>query len=135
MSAAFAAWRDECDKDDARRGYAKDGKIRFRPSSEFAIHLKLRSYRTLETMFGELQAGERAALLALAWFTRDSVADWPRVYARAKDSSPTLDPRYQIGNGADWLAGLQRWEERPKPFSAGRWYSVDRVRKQDGERD
>ena len=130
MSAAFAAWRDECNEDDARRGYAKDGKIRFRSSSEFAKHLELFSYKALAEMFGELEAGEKAALLALAWFTRDSVADWPRVYERAKESSPTLDPGYQIGNGADWLTGLQRWEENPKPFSAGRWYSADRVRKQ-----
>ena len=78
-------------------------------------------------MFNELEASERTALLALAWFTRDSVADWPRVYEYARESAGSLGAGYQIGNGVDWLADLERWEEEPKRFSPGRLYHANRV--------
>ena len=121
MSGTYAAWRDECEKEDARRGQGKKyGTSAFRSSSELAKDFDLPSYKRLEAMFEELDASERAALLALAWFTRDTVANWPRVYERARTSSVTLGMRYQIGNGQDWLAGLERWEEKPRTFRAGR---------------
>ena len=130
MSGAYAAWNDECEKEDARRGQGKKcGTLHFRSSSELANHFDLPSYKRLEAMFEELVASERTALLALAWFTRDTVANWPRVYEQARASSATLDTCYQILNGEDWLAGLKRWEEKPRAFRTGRWHRLDRTGK------
>ena len=129
MSGAHAAWRDECKKEDARRAQWKYGTFPVRSSSELVKRFDLPSYKRLEAMFEELEASERTALLALAWFTRETVADWPRVYEQARASSATLGNRYQIGNGLYWLAGLERWEEQPRTFSAGRRYRPDRATK------
>ena len=130
MSGTYGAWRAECDKEDARRGQGKKyGTSILRSSSELAKHFDFPSYKRLEAMFEELEASERTALLALAWFTRDTVANWPRVYEQARAGSVTLGVRYQIGNGQDWLAGLERWEEQPRRFGIGRWRRLDRTRK------
>lgn len=64
---------------------------------------------------------ERTALLALAWFTRGVVADWPRVHGQAIAGYPTLDEAYQLGLGRDWMAGFARWEQGPQKFAPGRW--------------
>ena len=129
MSRAFAEWELECDEDDKRRGRGKYGTSRTRLSSEFAKHFELRAYKRLKAMLGQLKDSERAALLGLAWFTRETVADWPRVYERARASAATLDLTYQIGNGRDWLAGLERWEAKPTAFRAGKWSRLDRAGK------
>ena len=129
MSRAYAAWEEECDKDDERLGRGKYATTPFRSSSEFAKNYELPEYKRLEATLGQLKDSERAALLALAWFTRDTVADWPRVYERARASAVTLDAAYQIGNGQDWLAGLARWEAKPTAFRAGKWYPLDRAEK------
>ena len=82
------------------------------------------SYVRMREMFVELSDPERTALLALAWFTGDVIADWPRVYADAIDRCATLDQMYQLGLGRDWLAGLNRWEEPPSKFEPGRWHGI-----------
>ena len=117
MSAAYAAWEDECDREDRRLGQGKYSSSPFRPSSELAAHGRLPTYRRLESMFMELPDSERTALLALGWFTVDRVADWPRVYERARATA--RNPDYEIGYGHLWLQGLERWEATPKPFEAG----------------
>jgi len=126
MSAAYAAWEDECDREDRRLGQGKYSSSPFRPSSELAAHGRLPTYRRLESMFMELPDSERTALLALGWFTVDRVADWPRVYERARATA--RNPDYEISYGPRWLLGLERWEATPKPFEAGRWYRPDRGR-------
>lgn len=125
MSRAYAEWVRECDEDDKRLGRGKYAASRIRWSNEFDRHLELPSYKKLETMLNTLKDSERAALLALAWFTRDTVANWPRVYARAR--AMALDVSYELGLGRDWLAGLKRWEDKPRTFSPGRTFSLDRL--------
>ena len=120
MSRAYAAWKEECDKDDERLGRGKYAATPIRSLSEFDKHYELPTYKRLEAMLGQLKDSERTALLALAWFTRDTVADWPTVYEHARASFATLDAAYQIGNGQDWLAGLARWEEKPTAFRVGK---------------
>lgn len=126
MSEAYAACDDECDREDRRLGQGKYSSSRFRPSSELAAHCQLPTYKRLESMLMELTDSERTALLALGWFTVDRVADWPRVYERARASSTVRNPDCEIGYGHRWLQGLERWEAKPKPFEAGRWYRPDR---------
>ena len=117
MGRAFAAWRTECDREEARRRQGNQASSSFR---ELAGHHELESYQQLKRMFAGLDDGERAALLALAWFTQDTVADWPGTYERARSSAGSLSWPYQIGKGWHWLAGLARWEAQPRAFRAGR---------------
>ena len=101
MSCAYSEWKDECEKDGEHGGRGKNGTPRIRSSKEFAKHFELPSYKRLESMLWDLTESERAALLALAWFTRDTVANWPRVYERAKDAIAAMGAPYQLGNGRD----------------------------------
>ena len=126
LASAYDVWRQACDEDDRCLGRGKYATSPVRHPSEFDRHHELPSYQRLEAMYWALRKEERVALLALAWFTRDPVADWPRTYQRARDSAPTLSPEYQLGNAQDWLAGLERWEEKPSAFQPGRWYHADR---------
>ncbi len=71
--------------------------------------------------------GECAALVALGWFARERIANWPSVQQKAVDQTPTLDEVYQIGLAPYWLHGLDRWESKPAPFSAGEWFLGDRL--------
>ena len=48
------------------------------------------------------------------------MADWPLIYARARDMVGPLDDGYNIGLASYWLAGLDRWGKSPQPFEAGR---------------
>lgn len=129
IDRAYDVWQQTCDEDDKLMGRGKYAESPIRNASEFERHYELPSYKRFEAMFEALEEPERVALLALAWFTRDSMADWPRTYQRARDSAPTLSLEYQIANAQDWLAGLERWEEKPSAFETGRWYHADRRRK------
>ena len=71
-------------------------------------------------MFRDLTGDEREALLALGWFAREYVADWPRIDERAVKAEPTTDENDQISYACYWLAGLERWEKKPRPFQDGR---------------
>ena len=73
MSRAYAKWERECGEDDKRLGRGKYAVSRIRRSNEFDRHFELPSYKTLEAMLKALKDCERASLLALAWFTRDTV--------------------------------------------------------------
>ena len=128
LASAYDAWQQECDEDDRSLGRGKYAESRIRHTSEFDRHYELPSYHRLEAMHRALEEEERIALLALAWFTRGTVADWPRTYQQARDDAPTLSLEYQLGNAEDWLAGLERWEEKPSAFQPGGRYRADRRR-------
>ena len=110
LSAAYAAWMAD----------ARERGLRSGPATKIVKMFELPSYKNLQNLYGELTEDERASLLALAWFTRDSVADWPRIYAYARERVGSTDDSYDIGLGNDWLAGMDRWEAAPQPFEAGR---------------
>ena len=112
LSAAYAAWMADAD----------EGRMRSGRASKRVKMFELPSYKRLQEMYRELTEEERASLLALAWFTRDTVADWPRVYAQARERVGPPDDGYDIGLGGDWLTGLDRWEAGPRPFEAGRLF-------------
>ena len=63
---------------------------------------------------------ERADLVALAWFGRPEVLEWPATYKRAHEEIRETSDEYQIGLGSKWLTGLERWERKPREFEAGR---------------
>ena len=110
LSAAYAAWMAD----------ARERGLRSGSATKIVKAFDLPSYKHLQQTYRELTDDERAALLALAWFTRDTVANWPRVCAQAKQRVGSPDDGYDIGLGGDWLAGLDRWEAGPQRFEAGR---------------
>ncbi len=124
MSNAHDAWRKEVAERTATRDSSAGEKLKPRSLADLAAERDLPSYMRMKEMFVELSDHERTVLLALAWFTRDAVADWPKAYAKATASYPTLDQMYQLGLGRNWLAGLNRWEESPSRFELGRWHSI-----------
>ena len=119
LGNAYAAWRREVDSATSSSPGPPKGGIRWRSSEEIKRDFKLPSYGRVEGMFRKLDMEERAALLALGWFARERVADWPRIYERAGQQVGTLSDAYQIGYGAYWLAGLDRWKKKPRPFTPG----------------
>ena len=121
LSKAFAEWRKVIDAGSAA-DVEVEGHFRTRSAADIAKGFELPAYTHLEGMFRKLTEAERAALLGLGWYARESVANWPRVYERALARTSTLDEGYQISYGSYWLAGLDRWEEEPRPFESGRMY-------------
>ena len=119
LSDAYMAWEREVDERHGIRTTSGGG-LRFRTDIEKDFQLP--SYKILESKFQTLTQEERAALMALAWFTRGSVANWPGNYERAKKQVAATDIDYQIALGRDWLPGLNRWKQKPQPFKAGQWY-------------
>lgn len=61
----------------------------------------------------ELTEDERISLLALAWFTRYEIANWPAVYEHARDAVKSVNEVYIAGLGSQWLLGYIRWSTRP----------------------
>ncbi len=122
LSEAHAAWKGDVEKRAARSGRSASRRLQVRSSSDIARDFELPSYARVAARLRELSEGERAALVALGWFAREQVADWPRTYQRAIEQTPTLDDSYQIGLGSYWRPGLDRWEAEPRSFEAGRWY-------------
>lgn len=124
LSDAHRAWQRDVDRRARQTAPASGaGGLRIRSGADLDDDFSLSSYRQVAELWRALTEEERASLLALAWFTRGPIADWARTYRQAVDGAPTLDEHYHIGLGHHWLAGLERWEESPKPFEAGRWYS------------
>ena len=124
LSEAHGAWQRDVDGR-AKQTAPAPGRsgLRARSAADLDDDFSLSSYRRVEALWRALTKEERVSLLALAWFTRGPIADWARTYRQAAEGAPTLDEHYHIGLGHHWLAGLERWEESPKPFEAGRWYS------------
>lgn len=119
LSDAYMTWKREVETQNSIRT-SNAGGLRIRTDIE--KDLELPSYKHLESKFQTLTEEERAALMALSWFTRDKIANWPSNYERAINMVTTTENTYQIGLGHDWLAGLDRWEEKPRRFEAGQWY-------------
>ena len=69
----------------------------------------LPSLQRLKRMVRELTEDERIALLALSWFTRGEIANWPAVYEHARDTVKTVNENYIAGLGSQWLPGYVRW--------------------------
>ena len=126
ISEAYAAWENDIEARESRSSASDGGGLRFRSSADAARDFDLASYLHAKNKLAALSDEERAALVALGWFAREQIANWPRIYERAINMTPTLDEVYQIGLGCYWLSGLDRWESTPQPFSAGQWYRAGR---------
>ena len=118
LSEAYGEW--EIERDEKAMITTSDSKIK-KYRIGFDSH-KLASFKKIEGMFQDLTEQERIDLLALAWFTRDRIANWPNVYERARTMIETLDFNYQIGLGNEWLKGLNRWKAKQSSFQPGQFY-------------
>lgn len=124
ISEAYAAWESDVEARAIRNAGPDSGEFRIRSPAEIARDFDLPSYWHVKHKLAALSEEERAALVALGWFARRGVADWPSTYERAIRLTPTYDERYQLGLGSYWLSGLRRWESTPMPFKAGQWYDL-----------
>ena len=75
--------------------------------------------RKLTAALRRLTEEERIALIALAWFSRVRIADWPSVYENARERGVGLDENYIAGLGTQWLLGFARWRAKPGDWHAG----------------
>ena len=76
----------------------------------FIYDVNAPEYLRLRDMWRNLSRKEQIALLALAWFTRDIVANWPRAYQDAKEKFNTVEEHYHLGCAHEWLEGYRRWK-------------------------
>lgn len=123
ISKAYMAWKSDMEAHAARSDGSIGKGIRFLLHTD--IRRDLASYACVKGKLALLSDAERAALVALGWFVREQTVDWPATYTHAIKTTPTLDEDTQIGLGRYWLAGLDRWESKPTPFSAGRRHRLD----------
>ena len=118
LAALHSAWEEE---EEERRGEAEgEGgkKPVFRPAQP--IDYGLASLRVLQAEFRRLSEEERIDLLALAWFARDQIGDWPGEYERAREAIRGLSEEYQLLQlGRYWGRGFDRWEQQPHEFEPG----------------
>ena len=125
LNNAYRQWDEEKEKkwNDAHPE-SKNQKLRIRSFSaeEIQNDYDLPSFKKLKKMFQQLTEHERVDLLALAWFTRERTANWPAVYEYARTMISSAHDNYQIGLASCWLAGFNRWEEKPSRFQPGQWY-------------
>ena len=119
LNDAHAAWEKDIEAHASYSGGNEHGGLRIRSLDDMSRDFELASYKHLEDMVDALSDEERAALLALGWFAREQIADWPRIHKRAIEEAPSTDQDYLIRLGSYWLAGLDRWEAKPQPFEAG----------------
>ena len=82
------------------------------------------SFEALKSALIGLTEQERVDLLALAWFTRDRIANWPATYEYASRRINGLSLSYQACLGGDWLDGFERLERDPVKFYPGRMQKV-----------
>lgn len=118
----YIQWKWDIDEDYAREhpeSAEMGGPPAFRSASDIEREFQLPSHKRLEKRFKCLTSSERCSLLALGWFTRDRVADWPRTFEYAQERFADLNDDYQIGLAGSWLAGFNRWERHPTKFRAG----------------
>ena len=77
----------------------------------------------LRELWWGLSEEERVSLVALAWFTRDTIANWPDSLKQAQergDIHSTQAERYYLGLSREWLAGYRRWETPSDQVWVGR---------------
>lgn len=77
---------------------------------DFIYDVNAPEYLRLRDMWRNLSREEQIALLALAWFTRHNVEDWPHDYQDAKKRFDTVEEHYHLGCAHEWLEGYRRWK-------------------------
>ena len=74
------------------------------------------AWLNLQRLWRALTDSERVSLVALSWFTRGAIANWPASFEQAQqrgDIHSAEHEAYCLGLGYKWLEGYRRWEEPP----------------------
>lgn len=77
---------------------------------DFIHDVNAPEYLRLRDMWRNLSREEQIALLALAWFTRHNIEDWPHDYQDAKERFDGVEEHYHLGCAHEWLEGYRRWK-------------------------
>ena len=76
----------------------------------------------LQKLWRALSDSERVSLVALSWFTRGTIANWPASFEQAQQTGDIHSAQleaYCLGLGVRWLDGYRRWEEPPRHVPIG----------------
>ena len=114
MDAAYAKVDDERQRLIDESFADKDGP-RFMPARLVDVS-ETAAWQELKELWRGLSDGERVSLVALAWFTRDRIANWPASLKKAQELPEihtTDEEHYFLGLGREWLRGFRRWEAPP----------------------
>jgi len=114
MHAAYAKVEEETQRRADEHSAGKGG-ARIMPAKLFDVS-DTAAWRELRDLWWGLSDGERVSLVALAWSTRDAIANWPASLKKAQEQSAihdTQEERYFLGLGRLWLQGFRRWETPP----------------------
>jgi len=118
LAALHCAWVEEEEKRREERWTTRKGRLVLRPAKP--VDYDVTSLRELQAEFRRLSEDERIDLLALAWFARSQIGDWPGEYERACGAIRGLSEEYQLLQlGRYWLRGFARWEQPPHEFEPG----------------
>ena len=123
MDAAFAKLEEERGKRIDAHLAGKSGPPIINADVDLDVS-RTDAWMELKGLWWGLTQGERVSLVALAWFTRDPIANWPRAVRLARENSDmhsTKAEHYGLWLGRDWLKGLDRWEAPPGHVWIGRW--------------
>ena len=120
LNDAYLAWRNEINALIANYTNTNSESQQLQSYADLINEFKLPSYVCIQNLIRKLTGEERAALLALGWYSREQFPDWPSTFKRAIDLESVLIEDYQIFNLPRCLDGLKRWETKPQPFKPGR---------------
>ena len=112
MDAAYAKVKEEWQRRADEHFAGKSGP-RITTAEVGLDVLEAAAWRELRELWWGLSDGERVSLVALAWFTRDRIANWPASLKKAQKQSDihgTQAEHYFLGLGREWLQGFRRWE-------------------------
>lgn len=111
MDAAYAKVEEERQRRIDEHFAGKSG-ARIMTAERFDVSATAAEQELRELWWG-LGDGERISLVALAWFARDWIGDWPASLKKAQEQSDlhsTEAEHYFLGLGREWLQGFRRWE-------------------------
>ena len=94
---------------------AGKGDLRFIPVEVLDVR-DSPAWQKLQKLWTGLSNDERVSLVALSWFTRDTIANWPASFKQAKqrdDIHSAEHEAYCLWLGDKWLEGYRRWETPP----------------------
>lgn len=121
MDAAYHKVEEETRRRTDEHSAGKSGPRIF--TAQVADVSETAAWRELRELWWDLSDGERVSLVALAWLTRHTIADWPASLKKAQGESAiheTQEERYFLELGRAWLQGFRRWQTPPDHVWIGR---------------
>lgn len=113
MHEAYMEWEAAMNRRESELAQRKNSNsasvILSSEDKNFVYGMSTSEYLRLRNLWRSLDLEEKIALLALAWFSRPIVADWPKIYKDARSGFEHLNEAYCLGYAGKWLEGFRRW--------------------------